>query len=121
MTVPTLAQLLDKEFEIVDASTIPSSFQESEMSSMTGADGGFTREQRHIVKTYYTTRFIELEATNPTKGAESAWKSKALGEILKLRAFHGIYEQPTPKPRTPAGWDDVSHLYTDITSHLRRV
>lgn len=102
-------QFIWESSSIVDPNTVPTFPPGFKIPPMSGQSGGFTLEQRHIVKTLYQPKWTALEEREPTRVEESAWKTKALAEILGLDAFKGLYSQP-PAHRTSTAWDEVSLL-----------
>lgn len=94
------------EPRIVELHEIPD-FSTFDIPAMTGANGGFTLEQRYIVKFLYQPKWCALNESNSCRTAESAWKAKALKEILELRDFSNVYNQP-PVKRLSSQWDNVS-------------
>lgn len=91
---------------IVEPEDVPN-FADFTIPKMTGANGGFTQEQRYVVKYLYMPKWIELEAANPPKSEETAWKTKAVMEIVRLWPFKYLASQP-PLTRSTADWHLVS-------------
>lgn len=72
---------------IFDRNALPEDLSAVELPPLAGADGGYTKVQRYIVQSCYIPIWIEMNEGSATGGELSAWKGKAIKEIIDMPEF----------------------------------